>query len=79
MRDTQAIHAALRFEISQGQAAYEMLQDGYNGDIAAYMADYERDYITEETPHGVIVRQDYPETLYPAYIVNGDTVEYYTP
>ena len=79
MRDLQAIRAALRFEIEQGQAACEMLQDGYNGDIAAYMADYEQDYITENTPAGVIVRQDYPEMLYPAYIVNGDTVEYYTP
>ena len=79
MKNIEAIRAALRFEISQGQAAYEMLQNGYAGNIDNYIADYERDYITEDTPNGVIVRQDYPELLYPAYIVNGDAVEYYTP
>lgn len=77
MKDLQAIRTALKFEIDQKQAAWEMLQDGYNGDFEEYTKDYERDYITEETPAGVIVRKDYPDLLYPAYIVTADSVEYY--
>ena len=42
------IRMVIEYEISRRQAAYEMLTDGYAGDIEAYIADYAADYEVEE-------------------------------
>ena len=38
----------IEYEVSRRQEAYEMLTDGYAGDIEAYIADYEGDYEVEK-------------------------------
>ena len=49
------IEAVIRFEIKQGQAAYEMLMDGYRGDIEEYIADYAGDYEAKQMEDGSVV------------------------
>lgn len=51
-----AIKEVIIHEIEKGQAAWEMVQDGYAGDIEAYIEDYIGDYSAEETEDGIIVR-----------------------
>ena len=42
--DADYIAAFLRARVDQGQAEYEMVQDGYAGNIAAYIEDYANDF-----------------------------------
>lgn len=55
MEKSEAIKAVIAYEIEQGQEVYEMLQDGYSGDVEAYIADYAGDYTAEEREDGTIV------------------------
>ena len=42
------IRAVIEYEANRRQEVYEMLKDGYNGDIETYIADYAQDYEVEE-------------------------------
>ena len=42
------IKMVIEYEINRRQEAYEMLTNGYAGDIEAYIADYTEDYEVEE-------------------------------
>lgn len=55
MKTIEAIKAVIEYEFERGQATYEMITDGYNGDLEAYATDYAADYIAEETEDGVVV------------------------
>lgn len=46
------VRAVIEHEIGRKQEAWEMLVDGYAGDIEAYIADYADDYDVEQvTPY----------------------------
>lgn len=49
-----AIKSVIKYEIEKGGDAYEMLMDGYNGDIDGYIADYENDYSAQFMSDGRI-------------------------
>lgn len=55
----EAIKAVMNYEFERGQALYEMVTDGYNGDINAYADDYVADYEAEETEDGIVVKLDH--------------------
>lgn len=48
MTKREAIERVLRYEVDKRQSAWEMVQNGYNGDIEEYIADYAIDYDAEE-------------------------------
>lgn len=49
MNTNDIIEKVIRHEIDKGQSAWEMVQNGYGGDIEGYIADYRGDY---EVTHG---------------------------
>lgn len=51
----EAIKKVIEYEIGRQQAVYEMLTDGYSGNLEAYIRDYADDYTTEETEDGIVV------------------------
>ena len=59
---SELIEEFLRNRIDMGQAEYEMCEDGYNGNIEAYIHDYKRDYeVVLEDGWAYIHRKDYDE------------------
>ena len=42
------IRRVIEYEVNRRQEVYEMLTDGYAGDIEAYLTDYAGDYDVEE-------------------------------
>lgn len=72
MNKLEAIEMVLRSDVSEGQDAWEMVQDGYCGDIDAYIQDYKDDYMVEESDGVVIVsRIGYPNDEPRWFIENG--------
>lgn len=62
MNANEIIRAFLLEQIEAGQAAFEMVQDGYNGDVDEYVADYSGDYeVITENGETIVHRIDYPE------------------
>lgn len=55
----EAIERVIRAEVAQGQAAWEMVQDGYNGNIEEYIADYFGDYDCTEQGGVISVYRTY--------------------
>lgn len=55
----EAIEKVLRDEVAKGQSAWEMVQDGYDGDIEAYIEDYIRDFDCEEDSGVITVYRTY--------------------
>lgn len=55
----EAIKAVIKYEIDQGGDAYEMLTDGYDGNIDAYIAEYESDFSAEVMSDGSIIVTHY--------------------
>lgn len=61
-RSREAIVRVLRSEVARKQEAWEMVEDGYGGDIEAYIADYIGDYEAEEhDDHWIVTRIGYDE------------------
>ena len=52
MTKREVIERVLRYEVDKRQSAWEMVQNGYNGDIEEYIADYASDYDAEEVTSG---------------------------
>lgn len=50
-----AVERFLKQEVEKGQDAWEMVQDGYDGDIEAYIKDYINDYVALNTPDGTTI------------------------
>ena len=50
-----AVERFLKQEVEKGQDAWEMVQDGYDGDIEAYIKDYINDYVALNTPDGITI------------------------
>lgn len=72
MNKLEAIEMVLRSDVSEGQDAWEMVQNGYCGDIDAYIQDYKDDYTAEESDGVVIVsRIGYPNDEPKWFIENG--------
>lgn len=55
----EAIEKVIRDEVAQGQSAWEMVQDGYGGDIDAYIEDYIGDYDCTEWDGVITVYRTY--------------------
>lgn len=49
----EIIRKVIEYEINRRQDAYEMLMDGYAGNIEAYIADYANDYEVENITTGI--------------------------
>lgn len=50
----EAIDTVIDEEIEAGGAAYEMLQDGYGGDVDAYKAEYKGGYTADMMADGAV-------------------------
>lgn len=55
MTRLEAIYNTLCYEVLKGQSAWEMVQDGYDGDFKAYFEDYKDDFEVEETESGYLL------------------------
>lgn len=71
MTKREAIAEFLKNRIDLGDAEYEMVTDGYDGNVEAYIRDYEDDFeVVEINGIGYIHRKDYDEY----YEVSGERV-----
>ena len=69
MTKREAIAEFLKNRIDLGDAEYEMVTDGYDGNVEAYIRDYEDDFeVVEINGLGYIHRKDYDEY----YTVDGE-------